>query len=54
VRYEVGNGSKVWFWHGVCCGEQSLKFSSMKLFVIARDKGAWLVGHMQFWNGNIH
>jgi hypothetical protein len=27
VRYEVGDGSKVRFWHDVWCGEQPLKFS---------------------------
>jgi hypothetical protein len=48
MRYEVGNGSKVRFWHGLWCGEQALKFSFPKLFVIAHYKGAWVVDHMRF------
>jgi len=27
VRFEVGVGSKVSFWHGVSCGDSSLKLS---------------------------
>jgi hypothetical protein len=43
---EVGNGFEVRFRHGVWCVEQALKFSFLKLFVIARDKGEWVVDHM--------
>lgn len=51
---EVGDGSKVRFWHDVWCGEQSLKFSFTELFTIALGKDEWVANHMQFGNGNIH
>lgn len=35
VRYEMGGGSKVRFWHDLRCGEQPLKFSFPELFIIA-------------------
>ena len=54
VRYEVADGTKVWFWHDVWCGEQPLKFSFSELFTISLDKDAWVVDHLQFHNGNIH
>ena len=54
VRYEVGDGSKVRFWHGVWCEDLPLKFSFSKLFTIACGKDAWVKDHMQFQNGNIH
>jgi hypothetical protein len=54
VRCEVGDGSKVRFWHDVWCGEQPLKFSFPELFTIADCKDVWKADHMQFRNGNIH
>jgi hypothetical protein len=53
VIYEVGDGSKVRFWHDLWCGEQSLKISYSDLFSIARCKDAWVADHMQFRNGNL-
>jgi hypothetical protein len=32
VRYEVGDGSQVLFWHDVWCGEQPLKNIFLELF----------------------
>jgi hypothetical protein len=34
VRYEVGNGSKVLFWHDVWCGEVPLKTLFLDMFLI--------------------
>jgi hypothetical protein len=34
VRYEVGDGSKVSFWHDVWCGDIPLKISCPDLFSI--------------------
>jgi hypothetical protein len=43
VRCEVGDGSRVLFWHDFWCGEQPLKVSFMELFTIACGKDS-LVG----------
>jgi hypothetical protein len=47
VRYEVGDGSKVLFWHDVWCGEQPLKNLFPELFTIACDKDVWVAETMQ-------
>jgi hypothetical protein len=52
VRYEVGDGSKIRFWHDLWCGEP-LKISFPDLFSIARCKDAWVADHMQFRKGNL-
>jgi len=53
VRYEIGNGSKVLFWHDVWCGEIPLKTLFSELFLIARGKDAWVEENMQRQNGTI-
>jgi hypothetical protein len=53
VRYEIGNGSKVLFWHDVWCGEIPLKILFPDLFLIARRKDAWVEEIMQRQNGTI-
>ena len=50
VRYEMGRGSMVLFWHDLWCGEQPLKFSFPELFIIACIKDTEVVDHMQFRN----
>jgi hypothetical protein len=52
VRYGVGDGPKVNFWHDVWCGVQPLKMSYLDLFSITRYKDAWGADHMQFLNGS--
>jgi hypothetical protein len=54
VRYEVGDGSKVLFWHDVWCGEQPLKNIFPKLFTIACMKDVWVAETMQVHNGCTH
>jgi hypothetical protein len=54
VKYEVRDGSMVWFWHDLWCGEQPLKFYFLELFTIAHCKDAWVVVHMQFQIENIN
>lgn len=54
VRYEVGDGSSVMFWHDVWCGEQLLKVSFPELLTIACSKDAWVADNMQLQNGNIY
>jgi hypothetical protein len=50
VRYEMGRGSMVLFWHDLWCGEQPLKFSFPELFIIACFKDTGVADHMQFRN----
>jgi hypothetical protein len=42
VRFEVGIGSKVRFWHDVWCSDQLLKLVFPSLFSISRYKEAWV------------
>ena len=45
VRFEVGVGSKVSFWHNVWCGDSLLKKSYLDLFT---RKDAWEADNRQF------
>jgi len=53
VRYEIGNGSKVLFWHDVWCGEIPLKTLFSELFLIASGKDTWMEKNIQRQNGTI-
>jgi hypothetical protein len=53
VRYEVGDGSKVLFWHDVWCGDLPLKTLFPELFIIACGKDAWVEENMQIQNDTI-
>ena len=46
VRFEVGDGSRVLFWHDVWCGELPLKILFLALFSIACAKEAWVEENM--------
>jgi hypothetical protein len=52
VRYEVGDGSKVLFWHDMWCGKLPLKILFPELFTITCGKDAWVEENMQIQNGN--
>ncbi|KAL4596807.1 hypothetical protein ACB092_12G190100 [Castanea dentata] len=54
VLFEIGDGSRVKFWHGVWCGDSPLKLSFPKLFNISRDKEAYVVDLMKFPNGVLY
>jgi hypothetical protein len=54
VRFDIGDGSKVLFWHDVCCGELPLKILFMELYNIAYNKDAWVEENMEIPNGLIH
>lgn len=43
TRFKVGDGSKISFWHDMCCGEQPLKEAFLKLFSIACLKNVFVV-----------
>jgi len=51
--YEVGDGSKIRFWHDLWCRDQPLKESFSELFSIPCCKEAWVADNMQFSNGGI-
>jgi hypothetical protein len=53
VRYEVGDGSKVLFWHDVWCEKVPLKTIFSDLFLIASRMDAWVEESMQRQNGTI-
>jgi hypothetical protein len=51
LRFEVGIGSKVRFWHDVWCSDQPLKHVFPSLFSIARYKEAWVKENFIWRNG---
>jgi hypothetical protein len=53
IRYEVGDGSRIHFWHDVWCGDQPLKEAFPEVFSIAHCKEAWVGDNMMSSNGVI-
>jgi len=53
VRFEVGDGSHVIFWHDRWCGERSLKQCFPDLFSIVRNKDAMVAENLVVQNGVI-
>jgi hypothetical protein len=53
VRFEVGNGSHISFWHDWWCGDRSLKQGFPALFSIVRNKDAMVVDNLAVHNGVI-
>ena len=51
VRYDIGDGMKVLFWHDVGCGECPLKLVYPALFNIACNKDALVKEYMERLNG---
>ena len=51
VRFEVGLGSKILFWHDTWCDNQPLKHTFPSLFSIARYKEAWVKDNFIWRNG---
>jgi hypothetical protein len=54
VRFAVGDGSHISFWHDWWCGERSLKHCYPILYSIVRNKAAMVVDNLAVHNGNIH
>ena len=42
IKFGVGDGTHIRFWHDIWCGEQSLKEAFPELFRIASNKEAWV------------
>jgi hypothetical protein len=53
VRFEVGDGSYVSFWHDWWCGDRSLKQCFPILFSIVRNKDVMVVDNLVVHNGVI-
>jgi hypothetical protein len=51
LRFKVGVGSKVHFWHDTWCGDQLLKHAFPSLFSIVRYKEAWVKDNFIWMNG---
>jgi hypothetical protein len=54
IRFEVGDGSHISFWHDVWCGDHSLKDTFPGLFHIAQRKEARVMDNLQVSNGVMH
>ena len=53
IKFGVGDGSHIRFWHDIWCGEQSLKEAFPELFQIVSNKEAWVKDYMQMVNNVI-
>jgi hypothetical protein len=51
TRFEVGNGSKVSFWHDLWCGDKVQKEVVPVLYGIACMKNASIVSHLEISGG---
>ena len=54
MRFEVGDGCRVLFWHDVWCGELPLNILFPALFSIACTKEAWVGEKIDIAHGIIH
>jgi hypothetical protein len=54
LRFEVGDGSHIHFWHDLCCGDRPLKLSYPALFSIACSPDAWVVDNLSVVGGVAH
>jgi hypothetical protein len=53
IRFEVGDSSKIKFWHDVWCGDQAFKSGFPELFSITRLKEVAIADHLQFSNDTL-
>jgi hypothetical protein len=51
IRFEVGNGSKVCFWHDPWYGDMALKVAFSDLFGIVCAKDAFVASHLELFGG---
>ena len=51
VQFQIGEGTRVKFWHDVWCGDNPLSTCFLDLFRISNDKEAYVVDLIQFSNG---
>jgi hypothetical protein len=53
TRFDIGDGSKIRFWHDLWCGDLALKEAFPILFGIACTKDTFVVAHVEFFGGSI-
>jgi hypothetical protein len=46
LRFEVGEGSHIRFWHDLWCGNRPLKLCYLALYSIARYPDVWVVDNL--------
>lgn len=51
--FEVGDGSRIRFWHDVYCGDQTFKEAFLVWFSIACHKETSVADHVQFSNDSL-
>jgi len=54
LRFEVGDGSHIHFWHDLWCGDKPLKLCYPALYSIARSPDAWVVDNLSVVKGVVH
>jgi len=54
LRFEVGDGSHIRFWHDLWCGDKPLKLCYLALYCIARSPDAWVVDNLSVVGGMVH
>jgi hypothetical protein len=54
LRFEVGEGSHIRFWHDLWCGNRHLKLCYPALYFIARFPDAWVVDNLSVVGGVEH
>jgi hypothetical protein len=54
LRFEVGEGSHISFWHDLWCGNRPLKLCYPVLYSIARFPDAWVVDNLSVVGGVAH
>jgi hypothetical protein len=52
TRFELGDESKIRFWNDVWCGKLPLKVAFLALYVVAREKNAFVADHLDYSSGS--
>jgi hypothetical protein len=52
IRFEVGDGSKIWLWHNMWCGDKAFKEAFPDLYSIACVKDAFVAIHLELLSGS--
>ena len=54
VRFEVGDGSKIRFWHGMWREDMALEEAFLDLFGIACAKEAFVASYLEIYGGSTY